>query len=418
MIQADIITIGDELLIGQVLDTNSAWIAAQLNMLGITVRQITSIPDTKEAIVSTVQESLNRVSIALITGGLGPTKDDITKYALAEMFACKGWFIDEKTLQHITEMLTGRGIAVGELNKKQAEVPDCCKPIFNSKGTAPGMWFEQNERVVISMPGVPYEMKAVFSNALPLLQKAFLLDKLYHRTMLTYGIPESTLAETIEGWEDALPAHMKLAYLPSPELGVRLRLSAYGEDYEVIEEEVAREFRKLEPILGGCIYGFDEESLESVVGKLLKSKKQTLAAAESCTGGTVASRITAIAGCSEYFKGAIVAYSNDIKEAFLGVKSSDLMQYGAVSKEVVEQMALGAVKALKTDYAIASSGIAGPAGGTSSKPVGTVWIAIATPNGVISQKYLFNHDRALIVSRASAVALNMLRLAILKENEA
>ncbi len=417
MIQADIITIGDEILIGQIVDTNSAYIAEQLNSIGVRVRQMTSIADDKDVIKSTLSDALQCSDIVLITGGLGPTKDDITKHTLGDFFGATTWTIHEPSLNNITEMLSRRGVAMSELNRKQAELPDCCQPIINPKGTAPAMWFERNGKVAVSMPGVPFEMKAIIPDVLPMLQNHFkLATSVYHKTMLTYGIPESTLAETIEEWEDSLPKHLKLAYLPSPEAGVKLRLSAYGADEKVIANEVNEKFNQLKPVLGNSIYGYNNESLEMVVGQLLKQMGRTLATAESCTGGKIAARITSVAGSSAYFRGAVVAYANEVKQQLLGVAEENLQRVGAVSQEVVEQMARGVQQVLNSDYAIATSGIAGPDGGTDEKPVGTVWIAIATPKGIISRKYWFNSDRGLVTSRSTAVAINMLRLAILDES--
>ncbi|MDR0659755.1 MAG: competence/damage-inducible protein A [Prevotellaceae bacterium] len=415
MITADIISIGDELLIGQVVNTNAAWMAAFLNRYGINARQMHTISDSKEEIVSAVSTSLKNSDIVLATGGLGPTKDDITKHVLADYFGCKGWFTHQPSLENLQVMLAKGGVAIGEQNRKQADLPDGCIPILNRLGTAPGMWFEQSGKVLVAMPGVPYEMKGIMEDIMPMLQQHFSLDSIVHKTMLTYGIPESMLAERIANWEDQLPKYLKLAYLPSPETGVRLRLSAYGGNHEQLEKEIEDLFRKLEPILGSSIYGWGEESLESAIGKLLKDRNQSVSTAESCTGGKIASLITRIAGSSAYYKGSIVAYDNSVKQQMLGVKEERLAKYGAVSQQVVEEMAKGVKEALQTDYAIATSGIAGPDGGTAEKPVGTVWIAIATPTKIICRKQQLTNGREHIITRSSATALNMLRLAILEE---
>ena len=414
MIKADIISIGDELLIGQVVNTNAVWMAALLNQYGITVRQMHTISDSREEIETTITNSLSNSDIVLTTGGLGPTKDDITKHVLADYFGCKSWFTHQPSLDNIQSLLSKRGVTIGELNRKQADLPEGCTPILNKMGTAPGMWFEQNGKVLVAMPGVPYEMKGLMEDVIPMLQKRFLMDSIVHKTMLTYGIPESMLAERIAEWEDSLPKHLKLAYLPSPETGVRLRLSAYGGNQEQLEKEIDSEFKKLEPLLGSNIYGWGEESLESAIGKLLKNKGKTVSTAESCTGGRIASLITRIAGSSAYYKGSVVAYDNSVKQRQLGVKEESLIKCGAVSRQVVEEMAKGVKEALQTDYAIATSGIAGPDGGTAEKPVGTVWIAVATPTKVISQKQQFSNNREHTITRSSAIALNMLRLAILE----
>ncbi len=417
MIKADIISIGDELLIGQVVNTNAAWMATLLNQHGINVRQMHTIADFREEIETAISNSLSNSDIVLTTGGLGPTKDDITKHVLADYFGCKGWFTHQPSLDNLKALLAKRNVVIGELNRKQADLPEGCTPILNKMGTAPGMWFEQNGKVLVAMPGVPYEMKGIMQDVIPMLQKKYSIDNIVHKTMLTYGIPESMLAERIAEWEDGLPKYLKLAYLPSPETGVRLRLSAYGGKLEQLAKEIENEFKKLEPLLDNSIYGWDEETLESTIGKLLKTNNQTLSTAESCTGGKIASLITRIPGSSAYYKGSIVSYANSVKQQQLGVSEESLMKYGAVSQQVVEEMAKGVKEALQTDYAIATSGVAGPDGGTTEKPVGTVWIAIATPTKVISQKQVFSNGREQIITRSSAVALNMLRLAILDEDK-
>lgn len=417
MVKADIISIGDELLIGQVVNTNASWLAVLLNQYGISVRQVHAVSDSREEIESTISGSLNNSDIVLTTGGLGPTKDDITKHVLADYFMCKGWFTHQPSLENVQALLAKRGVAMGELNRRQADLPEGCIPIVNKMGTAPGMWFEQGKKVLVAMPGVPYEMKGLMEDVMPMLQKHFQLDSIVHKTILTYGIPESMLAERIAEWEDQLPKQLKLAYLPSPETGVRLRLSAYGGKREQLEEEIESEFKKLAPLLGSSIYGCDKESLESAIGRLLKANGKTVSTAESCTGGRIASLITSVPGSSAYYIGSIVAYSNSVKQHFLGVTEEALAEHGAVSRQVVEEMAKGAKQVLQTDYAIATSGIAGPDGGTAEKPVGTVWIAVATPTRVISQKQWFSNGREHTITRSSAIALNMLRLAIIEESK-
>jgi len=404
---AEIITIGDELLIGQVIDTNSAWIAEQLNMIGIRVHQITSISDDQNHILTTLREASERAQLILITGGLGPTKDDITKHTLCKYFDTSLVF-SEEAYANVEKLFSARGIAVSELNRLQAMVPANCRVIANPNGTAPGMWFEKNGCIFVSMPGVPFEMKAIMEQEiLPRL-----LDKLnkviIHRTILTEGVGESHLASIIEPWEDSLPPFIKLAYLPQPGM-VRLRLTAYGTDRNELQLAINKAEKELYPYAGSYIFGFDNDTMESVVGQLLRSKGATLSTAESCTGGNIAQLITSIAGSSDYFKGSVVAYSNEIKEQMLGVPQQVLAIHGAVSEQTVIAMAKGIRTRFATDYAIAVSGIAGPGGGTEEKPVGTTWIAVATPTETVTRKFMFGEHRGRNIRKASVAALNMLR---------
>ena len=404
---AEIITIGDELLIGQVIDTNSAWIAEQLNAIGIKVHQITSISDNKEHILTALAEASNRANLVLITGGLGPTKDDITKHTLCEYFDTNLIF-SEIAYLNVERLFAARGVAVTELNRLQAMVPANCRVIPNPNGTAPCMWFEKNDCIYVSMPGVPFEMKAIMEEEIiPELLKG-LNQVIIHRTILTEGVGESHLASLIEPWEDALPPFIKLAYLPQPGM-VRLRLTASGTDRGMLQAAINKAEKELLPFAGKFIFGFDTDTLESVVGQLLRQKSMTLSTAESCTGGNIAQLITSIAGSSDYFKGAVVAYSNEIKEQVLGVPHQILVEHGAVSEQTVIAMAEGICSRFETDYAIAVSGIAGPGGGTDEKPVGTTWIAIATPTETIAKKFLFGEHRGRNIRRASLAALNMLR---------
>ncbi len=404
---AEIITIGDELLIGQVIDTNSAWIAAQLNMIGIRVYQITSISDNEEHILQTLKEASSRVQLILITGGLGPTKDDITKHALCKYFDTSLIF-SEEAYKNVENLFYHRGVAVTEINRLQAMVPANCKVLPNVNGTAPCMWFEKDGCTYISMPGVPFEMKAIMEQeVIPQL----LLNQnevIIHRTILTEGVGESMLASIIETWEDALPEFIKLAYLPQPGM-VRLRLTAYGTDRKVLQEAIYKAEKELYPLAGKYIFGFDDDTIESVVGQLLRQKGMTLSTAESCTGGNIAQLITSIAGSSDYFKGSVVAYSNEIKEKLLGVPRQTLVDHGAVSEQTVIAMAEGIKERFATEYSIAVSGIAGPGGGTDEKPVGTTWIAVASPAGTIARKFLLGDHRGRNIRKASVAALNMLR---------
>lgn len=410
--QAEIITIGDELLIGQVVDTNSAWLGSTLGDDGIKVIQITSVQDHAAQIVQAVNDALSRADIVLMTGGLGPTKDDITKKTLAEMFGMK-LVRNEQVYEMVGKQLALRGIAFTELNQGQALVPDGCTVLPNRNGTAPGMWFERDGKVLISMPGVPFEMKALVKDeVLPRLRKHFALDANVHRTIITFGLAESILADTIASWEEALPPYLHLAYLPSA-LCIRLRLSTYEIDRQKAEQEIESQIGKLSKVIPHYIIGSEDDSLESVTGTLLKTRGETLATAESCTGGNIAHRFTAMPGASEYFKGGVVAYSNEVKMALLGVDPESLNHYGAVSQSVAEQMAEGVRRATGATYGISTTGIAGPTGGTPEKPVGTVWMAVATPNGVFSRRMVFGSVRSQNIERASSNCINLLRLQLL-----
>ncbi len=408
---AEIITIGDEILIGQIVDTNSAWIAARLNEAGITVTRKFSVADRHSEIIHAVTEAMSHSDAVIVTGGLGPTRDDITKSAMAEYFGCplvrdrETWLRNELTLK-------ARGVEYNELNQGQSMVPECCTVLPNNNGTAPGMWFEKDGKVLVSLPGVPFEMEAIMAEeVLPRLTARFRLKKIIHKTVVTFGLAESVLARTISGWEEALPPWMHLAYLPSPSQ-MRLRLSAYDVEGVDEEAEIDKKLKELEYIIPEYIVGYGGDTLVTAVARKLKRKNATLAVAESCTGGAVSTAITSLAGASEYFLGSVVSYSNDVKTGVLGVAAEDIETHGAVSRQVAEQMASGVRKLLGSDYSIATTGIAGPGGGTPEKPVGTVWIAVATPEGVHSQKYSFGRLRTQNIDRTWATALNMLRVAI------
>jgi len=404
----DIINIGDELLIGQTLNTNANWIAKEMNNIGFTIRQQLTISDSEEAILKAIDEALSLTDVVIVTGGLGPTNDDLTMPVLNKYFGGK-LVKDEKVYQHIENLVTSRGFDMNENNQKQALVPDNCKVIHNANGTAPGLWFEKENKVVVSLPGVPYEMKAMVSEiVIPLLKEKYVLPKIVHQMVYTQGIPESKLMTIIGDWENQLPTSISLAYLPSPGR-VKLRLSSIGKDGSVLQNAIDIKVEKLKLIIGDSIYATNEENIAEVIGKLLVNQKCSISTAESCTGGYIAHLITSVSGSSDYYKGSIVAYANEIKEKELNVNVDDLEQYGAVSKQVVEQMAWGIKNKMKTDYAIATSGIAGPLGGTEDKPVGTVWIAVATPKGVVSEKFLFGKQREINIERAAMSALGMLR---------
>lgn len=403
----EIITIGDELLIGQVVDTNSAYMARELNKIGMSVLQITSISDSRQRILTALHEASQRVKLVLITGGLGPTKDDITKSTIAEYVGGR-LCLHAETLRHIETMTAARNITMNSLNIKQAEVPEHCTVIRNTCGTAPGMWFEKEGTVYISMPGVPFEMKAMMQNEiLPRLQQRFDTDAILHRTLLVTGIPESTLALKIEGWENHLPANVKLAYLPSSGM-IRLRLSAFGANREALNNQVENILNELRPVIGQYLLSENDEMLEELVARLLTEKGHTVATAESCTGGNIARLLTSIPGSSRYFKGSVVAYANDIKTGVLRVEASCIEQFGAVSEQVVVQMAENVRQLMGTDCGIATSGIAGPAGGTPEKPVGTVWIAIAAKKQTIAKVFHFGTNRENNIQRTGTAALNML----------
>ncbi|MDR1154079.1 MAG: competence/damage-inducible protein A [Bacteroidales bacterium] len=404
----EIITIGDELLIGQVIDTNSAFIARELNRIGIRVFQITSVSDSRRHILAALEEASRRAPLVLITGGLGPTRDDITKSVFAE-YTGDRLTVHHETLQRIETMMSVRCIAMNPLNEKQAEVPSRCTVIPNSCGTAPGMWFEKDGVVYVSMPGVPFEMKTMMQDeVLPRLRQRFHGGNILHRTLLVTGIPESALALRIEDWENSLPPHLKLAYLPGGGM-IRLRLSAFGDDLQTLAAQTEKEIESLRVILGNHILSEADEQIEEIVARLLTEKRQTVATAESCTGGNIAHLLTSIPGSSVYFKGSVVAYADEIKENILHVNPDDLRRYGAVSEQAVTQMAASVRKLMDTDYGIAASGIAGPAGGTPDKPVGTVWIAVASASQTVTKLLHYGNNRESNIQRTSVAALNLLR---------
>jgi nicotinamide-nucleotide amidase len=406
---ADIINIGDELLIGQVINTNASWIAEKLNAVGIQVRQITSVSDNSNHIQTSVGEAFLHSSLIVLTGGLGPTKDDITKHTLAEYFNSK-LILHEPTLKHVEEFFRMRGRPMLETNRRQAEIPECCEAIPNANGTAPGMWFEQNGKILVSVPGVPYEMKAIIEDhVLPRLAAGINGSVILHKTILTHGAGESFLAEIIEDWEDQLPQHIRLAYLPQPGM-VRLRLTATGDNKPALEQALKNQIDALHSLIPDLIFGYDTETLESIIGQMLRNEKAGLCTAESCTGGYLTHLITRVPGSSDYFRGSVVAYSNELKSKLLNVEPSLIENYGAVSKEVVESMAHNARTVTGSDYAIATSGIAGPAGGSPEKPVGTVWVCVAGPMTIETKIFRFGNNRERNNHMSAVSALNMLRM--------
>lgn len=412
--KASIITIGDELLIGQTIDTNSAWMGAELSKSGFDVYRITSVHDKREDILYALNEALGKTDVALVTGGLGPTSDDITKQTICEFF--NTYLVsDDEVLRMIQYMMSRRNFPMNENNKRQAEVPASCRVLKNAVGTAPGMWFEKDGTIYIFMPGVPFEMKHLMTEyVLPELNKLFTSQIIIHRNIMTYGVSEAQLAENLTGFEAGLPDNIKLAYLPAWGI-IKLRITGTGTEKELILNKVNDQVSKLYKTIPDLIYGENEESLEMVIGKLLKSNDKTVCTAESCTGGQIAHMITSIPGSSSYFKGSVVAYANSVKADLLGVSQDSINSYGAVSEQVVKEMASGARILLKTDYAVATSGIAGPDGETQEKLIGTVWIAIATEKGTVTEKRVFGNDRIANISRFSIAALNLLRLQIIND---
>jgi len=410
--KAQIITIGDELLIGQTVDTNSAWMGEELSKIGFDISRKTSIHDKREDILEILQAVSGKADVVLITGGLGPTSDDITKQVLCEFFNTR-LVLNDDVLIMIEEMMKRRGFPMNENNRRQAELPEACTILQNKAGTASGMLFEKEGTIFISMPGVPVEMKYLMNrHVLPELKKRFSTQTIIHRNIMTYGVPEAMLAEKLTAFEASLPPQIKLAYLPSYGI-IKLRLTGTGKNPESVEYTIEEQVKKLYEIIPDLIFGENEEMFETVIGRLLKERKQTISTAESCTGGRIAQMITSVAGSSAYLRGSVVAYDNEIKKNILGVPDHLIDKYGAVSREVVEKMAEGARKLMKTDYSLATSGIAGPDGGTESKPVGTLWISVSSANGTVSEKYVYSGDRNTNITRFSNAALNLLRKQII-----
>ena len=415
---AEIITIGDEILIGQIVDTNSAFISKELNKIGVSVHQITSIEDERKHILQTLKEASLRADIIIITGGLGPTKDDITKKCLCEFFDDKLERNDE-VLKHI-EYLFDKYIEtpISDLNRDQALLPSKAIALHNEYGTAAGMWFEENGKVYISMPGVPYEMKGLVEReVIPRLIKNYARPVILHKTVITYGLGESAIAEKIEDWEDNLPEHIKLAYLPN--LGrVRLRLTARGSKEELLNNDIDAQIAVLHGIIGDIIYGFeDDDPIEVIIARMLVEKGWTLSTAESCTGGRLASKFTTAPGSSASFKGSIVCYATKSKTDLLGVSEKLIEEKSVVSAEVAEAMAIGAREKLETDFAISTTGNAGPSKGDSDADLGTVFIGIATPNGVTSHKFMFGNHREKVIGKAVNKSMELLQNAILNFKE-
>ena len=410
MTRACICTIGDEILIGQIVDTNSSHIARELNACGVKVAGMLSIGDDHDCIISSLEAELSRNEVVIVTGGLGPTKDDITKKALADLSGAQGWKEDERQMAIIHRILHSRGLDVLDINRAQALVPETCEVIPNQLGTAPIMVFRfASERfghpaTLYSLPGVPFEALGALNDVISDICAHNDLQKITHRTIMTYGIAESALAKRIEEWEDALPQDIHLAYLPNALTGVRLRLSAYGEALTQ-QERIEAEIAKLKGIIGDVIYSYEDDTLESCIGKLLKQHGKTISTAESCTGGLVASMITSVPGSSEYYLGSVVSYANSVKQEVLGVPAEIIKEFGAVSSECVGAMAEGVRKLTGTDFSVATSGIAGPGGGSAEKPVGLVWIGVSSQSGTQTYKLTFNSDRKRNIERFASSAL-------------
>ncbi len=412
--QAEIITIGDELLIGMTVDTNSAWIGQELTNIGIKVYQITSISDKKDHILKAIDSAINRSDIVLVTGGLGPTSDDITKETLAEYFDSE-LILDDSVLQYISNLLSERGLELNENNRKQAMVPSSCKVLPNGRGTAPGMLFQKDSKILVSMPGVPYEMKDIMTNQLiPYLNNHFSKGVIIYRLVMVYGTFEAKLAEILEPFEKQLPENITLAYLPTAGI-IKLRLTARGSSKSILDKQIEQEIELLQRAIPQFIYAYDGETLEQCVGRLLKERNKTLSIAESCTGGNISHMITGVPGSSAYLIGSIVAYHNDIKISELNVLPDIIDSKGAVSSEVAILMAEGIRKRFSSDFSVATTGIAGPDGGTKDKPVGTVWIAVSSESGSFSLKFNFGGIREHNIRRASLAALNMLRKQIIND---
>jgi nicotinamide-nucleotide amidase len=414
-IKAELLTIGDEILYGQIVDTNSQWMSAELSLAGIKVIRKTSVGDQEDEILTAFAEAVKRADIILITGGLGPTSDDITKPCLARYFNCEVK-LHEEALAEVTEFFKSRGRELTDINRQQAYLPICCEKITNRMGTAPAMWFERNEKVFVSMPGVPHEMKCIMSEiVIPKLKQTFKPPVIHHQVIRTTGIGESFLAEKIAPWESALPSHVKLAYLPGLS-EVKLRLTSQGENLEILKSETDKLIESLLPLAGEYIYGYDDIPLEVVIGNTLRERKLTLSVAESCTGGYLSHLITSVPGSSDYFLGSIIPYSYDIKMRQLGVKPETLEQYGAVSEQTIIEMASLVRTKFNTDIGVATSGIAGPGGATADKPVGTVWIAYSDKYQTVARKLQLSKDRLINIKLASIIVMNLIRVNLPKKS--
>jgi len=415
-VKAEIIAIGDELLYGQIVDTNSHWISQELDLMGVKVVRKTTVGDNRTDILAAFAEADKRADIVLITGGLGPTQDDLTKPLLAEYFGCEIVAVPE-AVEAITTFFKRRGREMTPLNILQGHLPSCCTYVPNEVGTAPGMWFERNGTYWMSMPGVPHEMKKLMKDfVLPKLPSLFTLPIIFHKVIKTVGIGESWLADLIKDWENAIPEHIRLAYLPS--LGhVKLRLTGFGNDKSKLEEEINQRIEAILPIIDKYVYGYNDETLETAIGKLLKQNGKTVALAESCSGGYISHLITTIPGSSSYFQGGVIPYHNQFKENILGVKAETLEKHGAVSEETVLEMAEGVRRLFDADFGLSSSGVAGPDGGSEEKPVGTVWISCSGEGFNEAKKIQLTQDRMLNIQLTGVAVLNLLRICINQNNK-
>ena len=412
-INAEILSIGDEILYGQIHDTNSTWIGQQLTERGIKVIRKTTVGDVENEMMAAFAEAEKRADIIIITGGLGPTKDDLTKPLLARYFGME-LSLHEEALAEITALFEKRGFQMTDTNRQQAWLPKGSTKLTNRMGTAPGMWFEKGNKTFVSLPGVPYEMKVLISEqVIPRLREKYTLPVIYLKMIRTIGIGESWLSDKIEWWETSLPPHIRLAYLPSPG-EVKLRLTAAGPNLDTLAKEVQEQIDRVLPDIQKFVYGYDQETIESAIGKLLLERKLTVSTAESCTGGYLAHEITSVPGSSAYYMGSIISYDNRIKTDELGVKQETLDTVGAVSEETVRQMAEGVRKRLKTDIGLATSGIAGPDGGTPDKPVGTVWIACAFEGRTFARKLQLTTDREINIHASALHSLNLLRTSLME----
>ncbi len=416
MTTASICTIGDEILIGQIVDTNSAVISQELGRIGVRVREMISVGDIKDEIAQTIENELKKSNIVIVTGGLGPTKDDVTKSVLYDLSGSSGYVMNEEQLDIIHQILSSRGLDVMEINRRQASVPENCRVIPNRLGTAPVMSVRfprekfGHEAVLYSMPGVPFETKGALPDVMSDIMDIFALSVITHRTVMTYGIAESALAEKISEWEDALPGNIRLAYLPDPLKGVALRLSVYeNEGRKSAPELIEEQLRILRSVLKDDIYSENGETLQEVVGKLLRTKGKTVSTAESCTGGLIASLLTSVPGASDYYLGSVVSYAVSVKENVLGVPAEIIDKYGVVSSECVAAMAEGVRKLTGSDYSVATSGVAGPGGGSESTPVGLVWVGVSSTAETKTMKFNFRNDRLRNIERFAGSALDGLR---------
>lgn len=406
-ILCEIISVGDEILYGQILNTNAQYLSQVMNDLGVRVTRHTTVQDEAQAMLNAFEEAESKNHIVLITGGLGPTPDDLTKPLLAKMYNSP-ISLHQQALDEVTNLFLSRGRELSELNRQQAFLPEKCTFLSNRVGTAPGMWFERNTKVLVSMPGVPHEVKVLMEEqVIPKIRLRFTMPVIYHKMIRTAGIPESKLAEVIREWESELPMHIRLAYLPKL-AQVRLRLTAFGDDLDSLKREVEEQIDKVMPTITKYAYGFDDDELELVIGKLLLEKGYTIATAESCTGGYIAHQITSVPGSSAYYLGSIIPYHNQFKQNLLGVNEETLIKFGAVSEECVKEMAENVRKKFGSDVGLATSGIAGPTGGSVDKPIGTVWVAVSTPSGTTSRLLRLTKERGLNIQLTGTASLYMI----------